>query len=338
MGSLKPKNDKTPKAATNEVSNLSATIEETNKMSISAQISTINVPFHGDCLYLVSKNSEPYVPMKPVVEGMGLTWQSQHEKLKQRFSTTITEIVIVAADGKSREMTCLAFRKFAAWLSSINANKVKPEIRERVICYQEESDDVLYEYWTKGQVTNPRKAKKELSGKITTEQQEAIKQLVLNRGRALPKEKQAKAMITMWSSLKSHFGVSYKDIAEGQFTEALSLAARVPLEGELLGKDLLTLATQQISDDDLCRLAWLWHIAERMRVFAREVRPGIMAIRSEYAGQAHDYGHEFNQVFRDAREILKRHVQHIETSIEAKQYEKNLKLPLTWLKAPVDYH
>lgn len=131
MGSLKPKNDKTPKAATNEVSNLSATIEETNKMSISAQISTINVPFHGDCLYLVSKNSEPYVPMKPVVEGMGLTWQSQHEKLKQRFSTTITEIVIVAADGKSREMTCLAFRKFAAWLSSINANKVKPEIRER---------------------------------------------------------------------------------------------------------------------------------------------------------------------------------------------------------------
>ncbi|EPT5719074.1 hypothetical protein ACVRGF_005332, partial [Escherichia coli] len=43
-------------------------------------------------------------------------------------------------------------------------------------------------------------------------------------------------MITMWSSLKSHFGCSYKEISEEQFTEALSLAARVPLEGEFIGK------------------------------------------------------------------------------------------------------
>ncbi|WP_048266156.1 Bro-N domain-containing protein [Klebsiella pneumoniae] len=80
------------------------------------------------------------------------------------------------------------------------------------------------------------KAKKSLPGKITPEQQEAIKQLVMTRGKALPKENQAKAMITMWSSLKSHFGCSYKEISDDQFTEALSIAARVPLEGEFLGK------------------------------------------------------------------------------------------------------
>lgn len=62
-------------------------------------------------------------------------------------------------------MACLAFRKFAAWLSGIQPNKVKPEIREKVIRYQEECDDVLYEYWTKGLVTNPRKVKKSLPGK-----------------------------------------------------------------------------------------------------------------------------------------------------------------------------
>lgn len=205
--------------------------------SIATQISTINVPFHGTNLYLVNKDNEPYVPMKSIVEGMGLTWQSQHEKLKQRFTSTITEIVMVAADGKSREMTCLAFRKFAAWLSSINANKVKPEIRDKVIQYQEECDDVLYDYWTKGLVVNPRKTtKKALPGKITIEQQEAVKQLVMNRGKALPKENQAKAIITMWSALKTHFGCSYKEINEDQFTDALSLAARVPIEGEFIGK------------------------------------------------------------------------------------------------------
>ncbi|ELZ1101086.1 Bro-N domain-containing protein [Escherichia coli] len=87
-----------------------------------------------------------------------------------------------------------------------------------------------------GSYGNTPKAKKALPGKITKEQQEAIKQLVMSRGQSLPKEKQAKAMITMWSSLKSHFGCSYKEISEEQFTEALSLAARVPLEGEFIGK------------------------------------------------------------------------------------------------------
>ncbi|EPT1000583.1 phage antirepressor N-terminal domain-containing protein, partial [Escherichia coli] len=195
----------------------------------------MNVPFHGAELYVVNHNGEPYTPMKPIVEGMGLDWKSQHKKISQRFSKGMVEITIPSAGGV-QAMICMALRKLAAWLNSISPNKVRPEIREKVIQYQEECDDVLYEYWTKGHVVNPRKAKKALPGKITKEQQEAIKQLVMSRGQSLPKEKQAKAMITMWSSLKSHFGCSYKEISEEQFTEALSLAARIPLEGEFIGK------------------------------------------------------------------------------------------------------
>lgn len=204
-------------------------------MSIATAVSTINVPFHGAELYVVNHNGEPYTPMKPIVEGMGLDWKSQHKKISQRFSKGMVEITIPSAGGV-QAMICMALRKLAAWLNSISPNKVRPEIRDKVIQYQEECDDVLYEYWTKGHVVNPRKAKKVLPGKITTEQQEAIKQLVMSRGQSLPKEKQAKAMITMWSSLKSHFGCSYKEISEEQFAEALSLAARVPLEGEFIGK------------------------------------------------------------------------------------------------------
>ncbi|WXO54492.1 phage antirepressor N-terminal domain-containing protein [Escherichia coli] len=205
--------------------------------SIATAVSTINVPFHGAELYVVNHNGEPYTPMKPIVEGMGMTWQSQHRKLMERFKTCIIEMMIqLPGDTQRRLVICLALRKLAGWLQTISPNKVRPEIRDKVIQYQEECDDVLYEYWTKGHVVNPRKAKKALPGKITTEQREAIKQLVMSRGQSLPKEKQAKAMITMWSSLKSHFGCSYKEISEEQFTEALSLAARVPLEGEFIGK------------------------------------------------------------------------------------------------------
>lgn len=205
--------------------------------SIATAASTINVPFHGAELYVVNHNGEPYTPMKPIVEGMGMTWQSQHRKLMERFKTCIIEMMIqLPGDTQRRLVICLALRKLAGWLQTISPNKVRPEIRDKVIQYQEECDDVLYEYWTKGHVVNPRKAKKALPGKITKEQQEAIKQLVMSRGQSLPKEKQAKAMITMWSSLKSHFGCSHKEISEEQFAEALSLAARIPLEGEFIGK------------------------------------------------------------------------------------------------------
>ncbi|ECC7514120.1 phage antirepressor Ant, partial [Salmonella enterica] len=262
---------------------------------------TINVPFHGTNLFLVSINNEPYVPMKPVVEGMGMVWAAQFVKLKQRFAKGISEIEIPSAGGKQL-MICLAFRKFAAWLSSIQPNKVRPEIRDNVIQYQEECDDVLYEYWTKGHVVNPRKAKKALQGKITTEQQEAIKQLVMSRGQSLPKEKQAKAMITMWSSLKSHFGCSYKEISEEQFTEALSLAARVPLEGEFIGKQ--ERKVNELSAKEANSLVWLWDYANRSQALFRELYPALKQIQSNYSGRCYDYGHEFSYVIGMARDVL----------------------------------
>lgn len=232
MGS---KNDETPKAATNEVSNLSVTTKELTMNSVAIADRTINVPFYGNSLFVVEHNGEAYTPMRPIIDGMGMTYQGQAEKLKSRFAKGVREILIPTKGGE-QTMLCLALRKLNGWLQTISPNKVKPEIRDRVIQYQEECDDVLYEYWTKGEVKNPRKVKKSLPGKITAEQQEAIKQLVMTRGKALPKECQAKAMITLWSSLKSHFGCSYKEISDDQFTEALSIAARVPLEGEFLGK------------------------------------------------------------------------------------------------------
>ena len=112
----------------------------------------IPVPFRGATLYLVDQADTPYVPMRPIVEGMGLAWQSQHVKLTEnpRFSSTVTEIVTVAEDGKQRAMTCLPLRKLPGWLMTISPNKVKPEIRETVIAYQNECDDALWDYWTKG--------------------------------------------------------------------------------------------------------------------------------------------------------------------------------------------
>ncbi len=325
------KNSEASMAATIEASKLPVNYEKTDMTSLAIADRTINVPFHGTHLFLVGINNEPYVPMKPVVEGMGMVWAAQFVKLKQRFAKGISEIEIPSAGGKQL-MTCLAFRKFAAWLSSIQPNKVRPEIRDKVIQYQEECDDVLYEYWTKGHVINPRKAKKALPGKITTEQQEAIKQLVMSRGQSLPKEKQAKAMITMWSSLKSHFGCSYKEISEEQFTEALSLAARVPLEGELIGKQ--EKKPNGLSAKEADSLVWLWDYANRSQALFRELYPALKLIQSGYSGICHDYGYEFSYIIGRARGVLINHMRDIDinepdgpTNLLAWERLKNKELP-----------
>lgn len=74
-------------------------------------------------------------------------------------------------------------------------------------------------------------------GQLTADQQTSIKELVKARVEALPQNRRAKAAITCWSALKSKFGCTYKLIAPEHFTEAVSLVARLPLEGELLAAD-----------------------------------------------------------------------------------------------------
>lgn len=123
----------------------------------SYSLTQIAVPFHNTELIVVDYNNQPYTAMRPIVEGMGLAWQAQFDKLKQRFSSVIMEIMTTGKDGKQYQMLCLPLKKLFGWLMTISPNKVKPELRDTVIRYQEECDDVLWEYWTKGKTVNPRK-------------------------------------------------------------------------------------------------------------------------------------------------------------------------------------
>jgi len=115
------------------------------------------VPFRNATLFLADVDGTPYVPMKPVVEGMGLWWPTQFAKLKtnKRLSASIAEIAIEGSHGKQRRMTCLPLRKLPGWLTSVHAGKVRPAIRATVEAYQAECDDALWDYWTKGHAERP---------------------------------------------------------------------------------------------------------------------------------------------------------------------------------------
>ena len=114
--------------------------------------SLVPVPFHGTTLFLLEQNNEPYTPMKPIVEGMGLDWSSQFTKLKsdqKRWGSIVINTIQVPGDTQSRETVMMPLRKLPGWLMTIHPTRVKPEIRETILRYQNECDDVLWEYWTR---------------------------------------------------------------------------------------------------------------------------------------------------------------------------------------------
>ncbi|MFK7255890.1 phage antirepressor N-terminal domain-containing protein [Acinetobacter baumannii] len=130
-------------------------------MNMVAQPQTVF--FHNSQLSIVEYNNQPYVPMKLVVEGMGLDWKSQYRKIAKKFKTCMVKMTIqLFGDSQSREVVMLPLRKLPAWLYSVEPNKVKPELRDTVIKYQEECDDVLWNHWT-GKLNARHKAFDELN-------------------------------------------------------------------------------------------------------------------------------------------------------------------------------
>jgi len=112
---------------------------------------SITVSFHGADLYIVEHEGQPFTPMKTIVESMGLDWASQFVKFKNNAQRWGIVKITIPTLGDMQEAICLPLRKLAGWLATISPNKVRPELREKIRMYQNECDDALWDYWTKGQ-------------------------------------------------------------------------------------------------------------------------------------------------------------------------------------------
>lgn len=204
-------------------------------MAKSHHIATVD--FHGHSLITLEQNGELYVAMKPIVEAIGLDWEAQFKRIKRRavLNEGISMMEIPSAGGKQSVM-CLPLKLLNGWLFGVDAERVKPEIRERVLDYQRSCYDVLHDYWSKGQATHPNFRQEETREVhrlgLTAAQQDQIKALHKQLVSSVPKEKQGKLSMKLWSSIKAKFGVSYKDVPEAEFIAVVSLMNRVALEGE----------------------------------------------------------------------------------------------------------
>lgn len=109
----------------------------------------ISVPFHGSNLLIVNHKNEPYAPMKPIVEAMGMNWASQFKKLKASSLRWGVVMMTIPSLDEHNQATCIPLRKLFGWLQTLQPNRIRSDIRDKVIQYQNECDDVLWQYWSK---------------------------------------------------------------------------------------------------------------------------------------------------------------------------------------------
>lgn len=199
---------------------------------MSAQNQVVEVPFHETPLQTLLVEGVPHVVMRPLVEALGLSWPAQYTKLTgNRVRYASCDIATRRSDGQTTNMLCVPVSKINAWLYSINPERVSPELKDKVIAYQEECSNVLNQYWRYGVAINPRfrpeKTRIAHEGCLTLEQQTEIKLMVKEYAETLPLVERRKATLVLWAALKAKFQVPYKEIPATEFTDALSLLARL---------------------------------------------------------------------------------------------------------------
>jgi hypothetical protein len=107
------------------------------------------VDFYGDELQGVVVTATPseeiiYVPIRPLCDYLGVDWSAQRRRvMRDPVLADEAETVEINTAGGPQAMLCIPLEYLNGWLFGINANRVKDEIKEKLIVYQRECYKVL---------------------------------------------------------------------------------------------------------------------------------------------------------------------------------------------------
>lgn len=189
---------------------------------MSNQISTQTISFNNQALITFEQNGTHYTVMKPICENIGLAWEPQLLRIKRDdiLSSTMIITIIVAEDGKNREMVCLPIEYLNGWLFGIDVKRCKPEIRETLIKYKKECYQALHDYWFNG------KAERKTTTDERTGLRQAVSALVSKKGLIYS---------DAYSLIHQRFNVEHIDeLTPEQVGMAVEYVHKIYLEGELI--------------------------------------------------------------------------------------------------------
>lgn len=205
--------------------------------------SPVSINFHGSIIPTFNVAGIVRVAVKPICDAIGLNWRSQYNRMQRHpvLSSTVVMMTTVARDGKSRKLVTIPLNKLNGWLFGVDATRVKPELRDKLVEYQSECFDVLSDYWQKGQAANPRTVTPDERAGLRA----AVTMLTTKRG----------LMHSAAYSLVHHrFNVEHIDeLTPEQLPQAVEYIHRMALEGEYLGQQALPAPAAEQIDYPLTR-------------------------------------------------------------------------------------
>lgn len=88
----------------------------------------VSIDFYDTKLAAIEKDGETYIAMKPIVEGIGLDWKSQHKKLVENKKKFGCGDITTPSKGGPQISLCIPLKKLNGYLFSINPEKVHKDI------------------------------------------------------------------------------------------------------------------------------------------------------------------------------------------------------------------
>jgi hypothetical protein len=100
------------------------------------------------------KQQTIYVPLRPLCDYLGLNWSGQQQRIdRDPVLSEVKGVCVIhtpstsSRGGGPQEMICLPLDYLNGWLFGINANRVKEDVREKLITYQRECYRVLADHF-----------------------------------------------------------------------------------------------------------------------------------------------------------------------------------------------
>lgn len=133
-----------------------APAERTIPIVVLDPVEVVEVPFYDRSLVAALVYPEHplgralYVPIRPLCDGLGLSWAGQQQRIHRdpvlSRHARIVRVTHTNPAGGNPNMLCLPLDRVNGWLFGISATRVKEEVRDAVVAYQEELYDVIYDY------------------------------------------------------------------------------------------------------------------------------------------------------------------------------------------------
>jgi hypothetical protein len=118
-----------------------------------------SVTFYEDDVIAVRlANGAVFVPVRPIIERLGVDWSGQRRRINRDpvLSDEIRTVDVTSTEGTrqvTRGVLCLPLDYISGFLFGLNAERVRKDLRDKVINYQRECHKVLAEAFQEGRLT-----------------------------------------------------------------------------------------------------------------------------------------------------------------------------------------